>query len=84
MSNLYCLSGVSAVVIYLGSYHSCAIVSGGGVNCWGYNSNGQLGIGSRTDATSPAAVAGDGCPPLHLRNIVFPHKSRMPAAFDNY
>ncbi len=52
-------TGVSAVAIALGSDHTCAIVSGGGVKCWGYNYYGQLGIGSRTDATSPAEVAGD-------------------------
>jgi alpha-tubulin suppressor-like RCC1 family protein len=54
---------VSAIAIALGSYHSCAIVSGGGVKCWGANFYGQLGIGSRTDATSLVDVAGDGCPP---------------------
>ncbi len=54
---------VSAVAIALGWAHTCVIVSGGGVKCWGANWVGQLGIGSRTDATSPADVAGDGCPP---------------------
>jgi alpha-tubulin suppressor-like RCC1 family protein len=58
------VAGVSAVAIALGSRHTCAIVSGGGVKCWGLNDNGQLGTGSRTDATSPADVAGDWCPPV--------------------
>jgi hypothetical protein len=52
--------GVAAVTIALGESHTCAIVSGGGVKCWGNNGNGQLGIGNRTDATRPADVAGDG------------------------
>ncbi len=51
--------GVSAIAIALGFSYTCAIVSGGGLKCWGSNSDGQLGIGSTTDATSPADVAGD-------------------------
>jgi hypothetical protein len=70
--------GVSAFAIALGHMHTCAIVSGGGVKCWGKNENGQLGIGSTTDATSPADVEGDGCPPSHLCNFIFIKKKRNP------
>ncbi len=56
----YLPAGISAVAIALGEAHTCAIVSGGGVKCWGYNGYGQLGIGSWAEATSPADVAGDG------------------------
>ncbi len=52
-------AGVFAVAIALGCGHTCAIMSKGGVKCWGLNANGQLGIGSRMDATRPADVAGE-------------------------
>ncbi len=58
------ISGIFAIALEAGFEprlwsHTCAIVSGGGVKCWGRNRHGQLGIGNRTDATSPADVAGN-------------------------
>lgn len=39
--------GGSAVALGLGYGHSCALLDTGKVRCWGYNSQGQLGIGSK-------------------------------------
>lgn len=45
--------------ISAGSYHTCAIEGTGGANlldCWGSNSNGQLGINLPSPVTSPTSI----------------------------
>ena len=49
-------SGDSAVAIALGHYHTCVIVTGGNVKCWGNSDYGQLGIGSSNTKYSPQNV----------------------------
>ncbi len=39
-----------------GAAHTCALLQGGAVKCWGFNSSGQLGEGSMTDRPLPIAV----------------------------
>ncbi len=51
-------SGVSAVAIASGSWHTCTIEAGGAVKCWGYNADGRLGIGSTPYETIPVIVPG--------------------------
>ncbi len=57
-------AGMAATTIALGWAHTCVIVVGGGVKCWGLNDDGQLGVGSTVQQNSPVDV------PLGAGNMV--------------
>ncbi|MFN3199957.1 MAG: thrombospondin type 3 repeat-containing protein [Bradymonadia bacterium] len=56
--------GVSQVTT--GDLHSCAVFSGGQMQCWGYNGYGQLGQNDTTQRGDVTGGLGDDTPPILL------------------
>ncbi len=57
------VQGLSRVTrLATGDSHSCAVVEGGSVLCWGLNRHGQLGNGRTATRCSPVSVVGLGGP----------------------
>ncbi len=51
-------SGVASVAA--GEFHTCAVLTGGSVKCWGYNGDGELGDGTQVPKTTPVSVCATG------------------------
>ncbi|MDA9293186.1 fibronectin type III domain-containing protein, partial [bacterium] len=51
------IDGATAVSITAGGTHTCAVLNTGAVNCWGYNSDGQLGNNTTDNSSAPVAVS---------------------------
>ena len=52
-------SGLSATAISAGDFHTCAILVGGSVRCWGFGGDGRLGYGNLAnvgDTQAPGSV----------------------------
>ena len=54
------LGGQQAKAISAGGQHTCAVLDGGTVRCWGTGTNGQLGYGNRTPIGDDEPVASAG------------------------
>jgi alpha-tubulin suppressor-like RCC1 family protein len=54
------LSGVTSISSSPDSYRFCALVTGGGVDCWGDGESGALGNGANASSAFPVAVEGAG------------------------
>jgi alpha-tubulin suppressor-like RCC1 family protein len=54
------VSGIPSggVLISAGGDHTCSLMIGGGIKCWGRNSDGQLGDGTSTQHPTPVEVSG--------------------------
>ncbi|MET0285993.1 MAG: hypothetical protein ABW352_16035, partial [Polyangiales bacterium] len=50
--------GAAARSVSAGTQHTCAILEGGSVKCWGLNDAGQLGIGSVVNAGDAVGALG--------------------------
>jgi alpha-tubulin suppressor-like RCC1 family protein len=55
-----------AIGIYTGQYHTCALLTGGAVKCWGDNSFGHLGLGDLVNRGDGLTAMGDGLPVVDL------------------
>ena len=65
VSNLSFASGISA-----GGIHTCAAISDGTVQCWGYGGLGELGDNNTASSTIPTPVLSDFIPDAGVRKIV--------------
>ncbi|MGA8364608.1 MAG: hypothetical protein WB709_08810 [Solirubrobacteraceae bacterium] len=54
------VSGISTAtsVTAVGDFHTCAVLSGGKIDCWGDNEDGELGNGTTENSSIPVAVSG--------------------------
>ncbi len=52
-------SGERAIDVVAGYAHTCALLQGGSVKCWGFNGEGQLGLGDKVNRGTQAADMGN-------------------------
>ncbi|RYE86625.1 MAG: hypothetical protein EOO75_15490, partial [Myxococcales bacterium] len=59
-------AGAKATQLSVGTIHDCVVLEGGKVKCWGYNFQGQLGLGDTDDRGDQAGEMGDALPFVDL------------------
>ncbi|MBI4370124.1 MAG: hypothetical protein HY547_07840, partial [Elusimicrobia bacterium] len=59
-------AGRTAKALVADIYHTCALLDDNTVKCWGYNSNGQLGLGDMANRGDGANEMGDNLPAVSL------------------
>lgn len=59
-------TGKRAISVGSGEAFSCALLNDATIKCWGYNSNGQLGLGDTNDRGDSPAEMGDNLPAIDL------------------
>ncbi len=54
------VSGLSSGVVAIATaeHHTCALMNGGAIKCWGINADGELGDNSQTESHVPVDVSG--------------------------
>lgn len=60
VTNTGAIAGLDIVSITANQYNTCALASNETLYCWGYNLNGQLGIGNTTTKNVPTLVPATG------------------------
>ncbi|EYF01652.1 Hypothetical protein CAP_7971 [Chondromyces apiculatus DSM 436] len=59
-------TGQSAIAVSAAGGHTCVLLNGGSVKCWGYNTYGQLGLGSPASRGTSPSDMGNNLPAVNL------------------